>query len=150
MTERLAALLRFSLDSTARDVIPLEEELKIVGDYLEIERTRYGPRLSYAIEVFEQPENPHVPPFSIQTLVENSVKHGGPDIRVTVQAECGRLAVDVWDSGDGFDESAIQPGHALDNLRSRLAALWGSAASLAISRGARGNTVRLSVPITSK
>ena len=49
--ERLAALLRFSLDATQRGLVPLGDELKIVVDYLEIERTRLGERLSYALKV---------------------------------------------------------------------------------------------------
>ena len=47
MVERLAALLRFSLDATGRGVVPLADELKIVTDYLEIERTRLGERLAF-------------------------------------------------------------------------------------------------------
>src|SRR3989454_492142 len=49
--ERLAALLRFSLDATERGLVPLDHELKIVTDYVEIERTRFGERLAYAIDV---------------------------------------------------------------------------------------------------
>src|SRR5206468_2327471 len=47
--ERLAALLRFALDATERGLVPLDHELKIVTDYVEIERTRFGERLTYAI-----------------------------------------------------------------------------------------------------
>src|SRR5438034_89674 len=49
--ERLAALLRFALDATERGLVPLDHELKIVTDYVEIERTRFGERLTYAIDV---------------------------------------------------------------------------------------------------
>src|SRR5262249_35734609 len=49
--ERLAALLRFSLDATQRGLVPLGDELKIVVDYLEIERTRLGERLSCALKI---------------------------------------------------------------------------------------------------
>ena len=56
--ERLAALLRFSLDATERGLVPLEHELKIVTDYLDIERTRFGDRLAYAIEI--PPDIPRV------------------------------------------------------------------------------------------
>ncbi len=45
VTERLAALLRYSLDSTAHNTVPLEQEVKVTTDYLEIEKTRFGDRL---------------------------------------------------------------------------------------------------------
>src|SRR5437764_15089871 len=48
--ERLAALLRYSLDVNARGLAPLRHELKIVRDYLEIEHTRFGERLRYSVE----------------------------------------------------------------------------------------------------
>jgi hypothetical protein len=48
---KLAALLRYSLDATARSTVRLEQELKMATDYLEIEKTRFGERLSYTIDV---------------------------------------------------------------------------------------------------
>ncbi|HYR43514.1 MAG TPA: histidine kinase, partial [Terriglobia bacterium] len=147
MTERLAALLRFSLDSTDRPTVPLEQELKIATDYLEIERTRFGPRLNYSVDIAADLLRAEVPPFSLQTLVENSVKHGGGEIRVTARNGNGRLVLNVWDSGTGFSkDAAIPSGHGLDNLRSRLAVLWGSRASLEFHREDSGTSVRISMP----
>ena len=47
---KLASLLRFSLNGNQAGLVPLSQELKIVRDYLDIERTRFGPRLRYTIE----------------------------------------------------------------------------------------------------
>ena len=74
LVERLAALLRFSLDSN-QALTPLRREIKIVTDYLEIERARFGDRLKYSIDIPEALLDAEVPPMSIQTLVENCVKH---------------------------------------------------------------------------
>ncbi len=49
MLTRMAALLRFSLDSAQPGLVPVERELNIVRDYLEIERARFGERLRYEI-----------------------------------------------------------------------------------------------------
>ena len=51
ITSRLAALLRFSLDAAERGLVPLAHELKIVTDYLEIEHTRLGERLTWSVDV---------------------------------------------------------------------------------------------------
>ena len=73
--ERLACLLRYSLDSQRMRTVPLRQELRVVGDYLEIERTRFGERLRYTLDVPSELGDAEVLPFTLQTLVENSVKY---------------------------------------------------------------------------
>ena len=68
---KLASLLRFSLNANHSGLVPLGQELKIVRDYLEIEKTRFGPRLRYEIAVPESLEDVKVPPLALQSLVEN-------------------------------------------------------------------------------
>jgi two-component system, LytTR family, sensor histidine kinase AlgZ len=149
MTGQLAALLRFSLDSTDRPTVPLEQELKVATDYLEIERTRFGPRLHYSVDVPSELMSREVPPFSLQTLIENSVKYGGGEIRISARNGNGRLVLNVWDSGPGFANVAIRSGHGLDNLRSRLAVLWGSRATLEFQGEDSGTSVRITLPAGS-
>jgi len=150
--ERLAALLRFSLDATERGLVPLAHELKIVTDYLEIERTRFGERLTYAVDVSLDAAACEVPPLAVQTLVENSVKHAiaprpeGGRLRVEAGVDGGRLAVRVWDDGPGFAGDALRAGHGLDNLQGRLAARFGADASLAVGRRDGGTLVTLTLP----
>jgi len=75
MVERMAALLRFTLDSHNGGLVGFEQEIKIVRDYLEIEQARLGGRLRWGIEINGDFEGVKIPPLSIQTLVENSIKH---------------------------------------------------------------------------
>ena len=75
MTGQLAALLRSSLDSTATPLVPLDEELRVVRDYLDIERVRFGDRLRYSVDVRRRRGPKLVPRMALQTLVENSVKY---------------------------------------------------------------------------
>lgn len=141
MIERLAALLRFSLDADQRGLVPLEEELKVVRDYLEIERTRFGQRLRYSTPAPGEGEGLEIPPLAVQTLVENSVKYAvatraeGGSIRVEFRREGERLSVAVADDGPGFSADDIKPGHGLDNLQQRLKTLFGAEASLEIAGG---------------
>jgi signal transduction histidine kinase len=149
MIGRLAALLRFSLDATDRHTVQLDRELKVMTDYLQIEKARFGNRLQYSIDVPRELWVTQVPPFSLQTLVENSVKHGGNEIRVTGRNGNGLVLLNVWDSGKGFAKDAFVPGHGLENLRSRLNALWGSSARLDIHHENSGTTVTLTLPAES-
>jgi sensor histidine kinase YesM len=135
--EHLAALLRFSLDSEVAGVVKLREELRIVGDYLEIEKIRFGDRLRYRIESDANSEAQTVPALSVQTLVENSVKYAvgarreGAEIVVRATVREGRLRIEVSDDGPGFEPAtSVKPGHGLDLVQRRLAALFGASASL--------------------
>jgi two-component system sensor histidine kinase AlgZ len=150
---KLAALLRFSLDSNQQRVSALSREMKIVRDYLEIERARFGDRLRYEIAVSPEMVSAEVPAFSLQTLVENSVKHAvanrieGGTIRIAARAGNGEMCLEVCDDGPGFTADAIRPGHGLDNLQSRLAALFGSEARLEITSEGGQTVVRLRFPV---
>ena len=148
LIERVSALLRFSLDSANRGLVPLEQEMKIVTDYLEIEKTRFDSRLSFLVETAEECHACMVPPLSVQTLVENSVKHAiapsrkGGRIDVRASFDAGRLRVEVAESGPGFTAASITTGHGLDILRSRLAAQFEARADLNID----GSRVTLWIP----
>src|SRR6266849_10154093 len=136
MVGRLAALLRSSLDTTTRPSIPLRQELAMVRDYLEIENARFGSKLRGAVEIPDELLDSGVPPLSIQSLVENAVKHGitpqagGGEVLVTASVGNGSLRIEVSDTGPGFDLRAIRADHGLDNLVRRLDSLFGPSAHL--------------------
>jgi signal transduction histidine kinase len=161
--ERLAALLRFSLDKQQVRLVPLGEELRVVVDYLEIERVRFGERLRYAIDVADELEAHPVPAFALQTLVENSVKYAiapraaGGEIRVVAARDGRQLRLAVEDDGPGFGRppaadgpgvaAPLPAGHGLDTLRARLATLYGPTARLVAPAPGDRTRVELEVPV---
>jgi sensor histidine kinase YesM len=151
MIEHLSSLLRSSLDG--KDLVDLGQELKLVRDYLEIQRTRLGSRLRYDL-VIDPDASGKLPPFSLQTLVENSLKHvagrrpEGIAIRIDVRRDGEGLLLAVTDDGPGFDPDAMKAGHGLDILQRRLRGIFGGAAMLEFERQPRSITVRLRVPVT--
>jgi len=151
----MAALLRFSLDANQAGLVPLSAELKVVADYLEIERARFGDRLRYQIDVPSDLETARVPPLAVQTLVENSVKYavtpnrGGGEIRIAGTRENGSVSVTVTDQGPAFTLESVPRGHGLDNLKDRLATLFGHQAGLTLHRSENRNSVVLTVPYAS-
>jgi LytS/YehU family sensor histidine kinase len=134
--QRLSGLLRFALDSAETPQVALGREVKIVQDYLEIEKTRFGERLRITVSVAEELWGLTVPPLAIQTLVENSVKHviapsrAGGEVRVSGEWAAGRLRIVVDDGGPGVAGGALPAGRGLDNLRARLQVLYGDGARL--------------------
>ena len=151
---RLATLLRAALDNSMHSLIPLSQELDMVQSYVEIEKARFGDKLLGIVSVPGDLLQAQVPPMSVQTLVENAVKHGitplnkTGEVRVTVAANNGNLQIEVQDSGSGFDLSVVPPGHGLNNLVERLDALFGDKACLKTSRRADGSVVAMVIPLT--
>jgi len=149
MIEHLSSLLRSSLEG--KDLVDLTQELKLVTDYLEIQRTRFGGRLRYDLAV-DPAASGKLPPFSVQTLVENSLKHvlgrrpDGIAMRIEMQRDDRELSVAVTDDGPGFDPDAMRAGHGLDILQRRLRGIFGDAATLEFDRQPGSMTVRLRVP----
>lgn len=156
MLERLARLLRFALDSQQAPVVRLRDELRLVNDYLEIERTRFGSRLRFQIDASPELTSAEVPAYALQTLIENSMKHAiaprreGGFISVRIAREGDSLVVEVRDDGPGFSREALRSGHGLDMLEQRLEALYGSMASIEIVSGEEGACVRFRLPVLVK
>ena len=90
--------------------------------------------------------------MSVQTLVENAVKHGvtpqtGPgEVKVIAFGENGKLRVEVHDSGPGFGLAVVPAGHGLDNLVERLEALFGDKARLNVFRRDAESVVEMVLP----
>lgn len=150
---KLASLLRFSLAAQQRGLVPLAQEMRIVRDYLEIEKTRFADRLRYSLEVPAALENISIPPLAVQSLVENSIKHvaakraEGVAMRIQANVREDRVCVEVCDNGSGFNAESISAEHGLGNLRDRLMLLFGDAGKLEVLRENEATVVRLWLPI---
>jgi two-component system LytT family sensor kinase len=148
MVARLGDLLRLSLNATETEV-SLERELALVKQYLEIERIRFGDRLTFTVDVPRDLLDLPVPNLVLQPLVENAIVHGvgprpGPG-RVTVQAhQMGdTLLLRVLDDGLGLDraDSNVGFGIGVGNTRARLAAIYGATASLTLREAEWGGCI---------
>jgi two-component system sensor histidine kinase AlgZ len=155
MTGQLASLLRSSLDPQT-PLVSIDDELRIVRNYLEIERVRFGNRLRYEMHADETARDVRVPRLALQTLVENSVKYAvspsrdGASIAVRVTANADHVRVQVDDDGPGFEASAASDGHGLALVRSRLAMTFGDRASLHVERRDGRTVVWFDVPAVSQ
>ena len=107
MLRQLGDLLRLSLDGGDRSTIPLEQELAFVTAYLEIERTRFADRMAWRVDADPELLATPVPPFVLQPLVENAVRHGlslnpdGGTIEIAARRRNGAIDLSVLDEGAG-------------------------------------------------
>jgi len=76
MVVKLSSLLRMALEHGSSDLIPLREELKFVGEYLDLEKMRFGPRLTVRWSIAPATTGLLVPQLILQPLVENAIRHG--------------------------------------------------------------------------
>jgi len=76
MILKLSNLLRVSLDHSGSDLIPLEDELKFIGEYLDIEQMRFGSRLAVTWSIDPDTLRALTPQLILQPLVENAIRHG--------------------------------------------------------------------------
>ena len=83
----------------------------------------------------------------LQPLVENAVTHGiepkvsGGELRIAARLDEGRLRLAVADTGVGLREGGSGTGFGLENVRQRLRALFGEAASLDVRENSGGGVV---------
>lgn len=152
MMARLSDLLRLTLDKSSQE-LPLAEELEILRRYLEIEKIRFEKRLDVEIDVDDSVLDARLPAFSIQPLVENSLRHAiapreaGGRIAIRATREDGRLRVSVRDDGPGLSDVAPRRGVGLSNVRARMERLYGDRQSLVLSDAPGGGlVVELTVP----
>jgi hypothetical protein len=134
----LATLLRASLQPGHRDAIPLRDELQTVEAYLALEQLRFESRLTVRQTVAPACLDVRVPPFLLQTLVENAIKHGigrleaGGTVTIDARLEPEALCLAVTNPGT-LESPARAGGCGLGNARSRLQLLFGPAARLELA-----------------
>jgi signal transduction histidine kinase len=155
--EDVASLIRYAsrLERTDQDVVPLGQELEIARRYVGLESLRLADRMSVGWEVDPQLETVPVPPFSLQTLLENAIKHGiapreqGGRIQVRVGRETDHLVISVQDDGLGAAPDAVPAeGKGLHLLQRRVATLFGDTASLSWKTSpGEGFSASLRIPI---
>lgn len=121
----LSNLLRKSLLLGKENLVRLDEELEMVSNYLELEKIRFEERLEVKWDLDESINDFMLPPFSLQMLVENAIKHGisnlvnGGDILIATRKIGNSIVISVKNSGEIAGKS--DTGIGIENTKRRLA-----------------------------
>ncbi|MEK4155183.1 histidine kinase [Paenibacillus sp. FSL L8-0333] len=173
MVDNLAMTLRYCI--SGKDVVHAREELKHIERYLALQKARFGNRMQVAYQWEDPLLELEIPKLSIQTLVENCIKHAlekvSITITITIEAHVtpSHTVISVTDDGPGFSGERLeqvrnslqiqwedQGGEnaaesdtesiGLKNLNTRLKLLYGEAAGLAITSDAGGTKMDMRLP----
>jgi hypothetical protein len=158
MLQAFTEYLRASLATLRHDRSPLGQELALADHYLRLLGTRMEDRLRYTITADEAVRRQPLPPLLLQPLVENAVQHGlepsieGGQVQISARLHGEQLVIEVRDDGLGLHApprlGARQgAGMALNNIRQRLQAHYGSSATLEVSAANPGTLARLTLPV---
>lgn len=151
---QLSNILRNSLKTQRKKLVPFEEELSTVRDYLELESIRYEERLKTNIDVDPNCLAFDVPPLMLQTLVENGIKHGiahlknGGVIDIRGKIIDDGMQIQIRNSGRFKNGSNASLGYGLLNTRKRLELIYGEEATFAIGDEENGIVLtEITIPI---
>lgn len=151
---RLSDLLRLSLDSGNQKEWPLSRELEFLDKYLQIEKARFGDRLTMDFDIEPDTFDAQVPALILQPLVENAIKHGvAPHsahghVDIRARQTKGMLYLSVSDNGPGpvTADKVRHGGIGLTNIRSRLEHHFGDQGRLYLDRRPDGFSAEITLP----
>ena len=148
LLERLNDWLRIALVRARSDSATLGDELEMLENYLQILKIRFGERLHWFTDVEGEARNMSFPPMLLQPLVENAVRHGiepkigGGEIIIRAALVEEVLRIEVSDTGVGLLNKG-DAGTGLENVRARLATLFGEHGHLMLEGNANGGVTAI-------
>jgi two-component system LytT family sensor kinase len=143
-TERLADMLRYTVEAGTRSAALLADEIAFVEDYLGVARERYEGDLCFSYRGSRELLSATVPPLLLQPLVENSLKHGlapgakGLTMSLEARRNDGWLQVTFLDDGTAGGNGARGLGVGLENLEQRVRRFAGEQATMEAGPRAEG------------
>jgi len=147
----LSNILRSSMQAEKLETAPLERELNIVKDYLELEHIRFEDRLNVEYDIDEDTLDQQVPPMMLQTLVENAIKHGiskqvnGGTIKIISDFRKDNHELIVQNTGTLGTENNTE-GFGIVSTQNRLKLLYGGRANFNL-KNVNGNMVEAKIVI---
>ncbi|WEG74303.1 sensor histidine kinase [Vagococcus intermedius] len=164
---QLSTYFRSNLQGARHVVITLEKELEHVAAYLSLEQARFPDKYEVELVMVEPLEEAMLPPFALQILVENAIKHAfgsrktANKIIMSVSTQLDMLVIQVADNGQGISEELLAKvgkesviskkgtGTALENLNRRILNLYGSKGSLIFKNNSSGGaTITIKIPLS--
>jgi len=127
---KLSKLLRFMLYESRKDSISIAEELRMLNDYIELEKIRYNERLTIRFTRSIDNETQPIAPLILLPFVENAFKHGAGETRfnsfiyISTHLQNGQLKFIIENSKEDAGEERITENIGLSNVRRQLQLMY--------------------------
>ncbi|MEL7221638.1 MAG: histidine kinase [Bacteroidota bacterium] len=155
LVANLADLFRYQLIASQKETIALKNEIAFIENYLQMEKARFGDRLTVIFNIAPEIEDVMILPMLLQPLVENAIKHGigplvdGGTITIAATDQTEGILLSVSDTGVGFDQQkAINNpiGIGLKNTKRRVELTYKTQVKITPNQP-QGTTVSFLIPI---
>lgn len=175
---RLSDILRYVIYESGSDRVPISSEMKVIEDYMELQRFRVGPRVTIDVKK-DITNDPPIAPMLLLQLVENSFKHGVQEetghafIKMRLEADSERIYFSIGNNKAGscnYTEGEDEPrkdagwqsaqwdegntrrrrGIGLNNIRERLRLTYKGSGSLIVKETPRSFGVELEIKLTGQ
>ncbi len=127
----LSDMLRFILYESNQPVVALSKEIKMINDYITLEKIRYGNKLDLHVDLPEQTNDLYITPLLLLPLIENSFKHGAsnmldqPWISLKIQVQGQQMQMKLLNGrSEGLEIEETTSGIGIQNVEKRLALLY--------------------------
>jgi hypothetical protein len=147
----LSGIMRNNLLLGKKQIVSLREELDLVEKYLSIEQIRFEERLKIEYDINPDTLSCDIPPFMLQTIVENGIKHGvskiiaGGLIKIICKKQNGFFEIEVINSGE-YRPDNDREGFGLANTKKRLELIYSGKANFEIANDGNFVVTKLSIP----
>lgn len=149
---KLSKLMRFMLYEASKNHILLAEEIRIINDYVELERMRYNGRLNIIFKHELDDDAQTIAPLLIIHFVENAFKHGASEARfeakifISVSLHRGVLTAEIINTKEEHAAGEDREKIGLENIKRQLELLYPTH-RLEITNGPMDFSVRLTIPL---
>jgi len=153
LIERLSDIMRYFVDQSSQDTVPLATEVQFLDNYIALEKIRISPEPEISFYKQFDPET-LIPPMLLMTFVENIFKHGIDKIRgrnridLSLVQEGGYLRFSAKNTLNEHAGPMRPPGLGLENLRKRLTILYAGNFELNTFNDGERYTATLKVPLS--
>ena len=152
MIIKLSDYLRYSISHDNKSITKLEKEINNIHKYIEIEKIRFGERISFVEEICDECLKMLLPVMILQPLFENAIKHGVSESTETIYINFSAykdqdfLIINISNNFNSSIPSRKGQGIGLKNIRERLNLLYKDISLMSINKSSDNFEVKLVIP----
>jgi two-component system, LytTR family, sensor kinase len=152
---KLSNFIEYSLYDSKKDLVPLQQELDYLKNYVDLQKIRIGDKLDFSLNLFDNIEHVNIPPLLLLPIVENCFKHGVQNtihsawVRIDITTNTKEVVFKIENNLERNRQQAKTQngGLGLENVRRRLELIYPNAFDFKTFEEESSFLVVLKIPI---